>query len=70
MDQYVLNGRKIYISGVDEADNVLVVARTEDTRTGKVKPVMDSTFKLEQASAAHARMEAGSHVGKIVLEVN
>jgi NADPH2:quinone reductase len=36
---------------------------------GTVKPVMDSTFKLEQASAAHARMEAGSHVGKIVLEV-
>src|SRR4051794_21130405 len=27
---WVLNGRKIYISGVDEADNVLVVARTED----------------------------------------
>jgi NADPH2:quinone reductase len=36
---------------------------------GKVRPVMDSTFKLEQAAAAHARMEAGSHVGKIVLEV-
>jgi len=36
---------------------------------GKVRPVMDSTFRLEQAAAAHARMEAGSHVGKIVLEV-
>jgi alkylation response protein AidB-like acyl-CoA dehydrogenase len=39
-DEWVLNGRKIYISGVDEADNVLVVARTEDARTGKVKPVL------------------------------
>ena len=29
-DEWVLNGRKIYISGVDEADNVLVVARAED----------------------------------------
>ena len=38
--EWVLNGRKIYISGVDEADNVLVVARAEDARTGKVKPVL------------------------------
>jgi alkylation response protein AidB-like acyl-CoA dehydrogenase len=37
---WVLNGRKIYISGVDEADNVLVVARTEDARTGKLKPCL------------------------------
>ena len=39
-DEWVLNGRKIYISGVDEADNVLVVARAEDARTGKLKPVL------------------------------
>jgi alkylation response protein AidB-like acyl-CoA dehydrogenase len=39
-DEWVLNGRKIFISGVDESDNVLVVARTEDARTGKVKPVL------------------------------
>jgi alkylation response protein AidB-like acyl-CoA dehydrogenase len=38
--EWVLNGRKIYISGVDEADHVLVVARAEDARTGKVKPVL------------------------------
>jgi alkylation response protein AidB-like acyl-CoA dehydrogenase len=37
---WVLNGRKIYISGVDESDHVLVVARTEDARTGQVKPVL------------------------------
>ena len=39
-DEWVLNGRKIYISGVDEADHVLVVARAEDARTGKLKPVL------------------------------
>jgi alkylation response protein AidB-like acyl-CoA dehydrogenase len=38
--EWVLNGRKIYISGVDEADHVLVVARAEDAKTGKVKPVL------------------------------
>ena len=37
---WVLNGRKIYISGVDEAAHVLVVARTEDARTGRLKPCL------------------------------
>jgi NADPH:quinone reductase len=36
---------------------------------GKVRPVIDSTFPLAQASAAHARMEASAHTGKIVLVV-
>lgn len=39
-DEWVLNGRKIYISGVDEAHAVLVVARTEDAKTGKLKPCL------------------------------
>jgi NADPH2:quinone reductase len=34
---------------------------------GRVKPVIDSTFKLRNAAAAHTRMEAGHHIGKIVL---
>ena len=39
-DGWILNGRKIWISGVDESDNVLVVARTEDAKTGKLKPCL------------------------------
>jgi NADPH2:quinone reductase len=35
--------------------------------SGKVKPVMDSTFPLIDAAAAHARMESSAHIGKIVL---
>ena len=35
--------------------------------SGRVKPLIDSTFPLAQASAAHARMESGKHIGKIVL---
>jgi NADPH2:quinone reductase len=36
---------------------------------GRRRPVIDSVFPLSEAAAAHARMEAGEHVGKIVLEV-
>ncbi len=39
-DGWVLDGRKIYISGVDEAANVLVVARTADARSGRLKPCL------------------------------
>jgi putative PIG3 family NAD(P)H quinone oxidoreductase len=35
---------------------------------GEVAPVMDSTFPLRQAAEAHARLEGGRHVGKIVLD--
>ncbi|HEY3641112.1 MAG TPA: NAD(P)H-quinone oxidoreductase [Xanthobacteraceae bacterium] len=34
---------------------------------GRVKPVIDSTFGLGEAALAHARMESGAHIGKIVL---
>jgi alkylation response protein AidB-like acyl-CoA dehydrogenase len=37
---WVLSGRKCFISGVDEASHVLVVARTQDAATGKLKPAL------------------------------
>src|SRR5689334_13909568 len=37
--------------------------------SGKVRPVMDSTFALRKAADAHARMETSAHIGKIVLTV-
>jgi putative PIG3 family NAD(P)H quinone oxidoreductase len=36
---------------------------------GAWKPAMDMAFPLAEAAAAHARMEAGAHVGKIVLTI-
>jgi NADPH2:quinone reductase len=36
---------------------------------GRLKPVIDSVFPLAEVAQAHERMEAGEHVGKIVLEV-
>ncbi|MFI9354607.1 acyl-CoA dehydrogenase family protein [Streptomyces lydicus] len=37
---WVLNGRKVFISGVDIADATLIVGRTEDARTGRLKPCL------------------------------
>jgi NADPH2:quinone reductase len=34
---------------------------------GRIAPVIDRTFALTAASAAHQRMEAGEHIGKLVL---
>lgn len=36
---------------------------------GRIKPVIYRSFPLEQAGAAHALMESGAHVGKIMLQV-
>jgi len=36
---------------------------------GRIKPVIDSTFALADAAAAHTRLESSDHIGKIVLTV-
>ncbi|TCR21202.1 acyl-CoA dehydrogenase family protein [Streptomyces sp. BK205] len=37
---WLLNGRKVFVSGVDIADATLIVGRTEDSRTGRLKPCL------------------------------
>ncbi|OII66086.1 acyl-CoA dehydrogenase [Streptomyces sp. CC53] len=37
---WTLTGRKVFVSGVDIAQSTLVVGRTEDERTGKLKPCL------------------------------
>jgi alkylation response protein AidB-like acyl-CoA dehydrogenase len=37
---WILSGQKVYISGVDQSQAVLVVGRTEDHRTGNLKPAL------------------------------
>jgi NADPH:quinone reductase len=56
------------------ADKAAMVAAIEAKvmpllREGRVKPVMDSTFRLENAADAHRRIESSGHIGKIVLSV-
>ena len=51
---WLLTGSKTYISGVDEASHVLVVGRTEDARTGKLKPAL---FMVPADAAGLTRQE-------------
>lgn len=37
--------------------------------SGRIAPVIDAEFPLEEAASAHARMESSAHIGKIVLKV-
>ena len=47
------------------------IARTvwPHVEAGRLRPVIDKVFPLADAAAAHARMEEGDHVGKIVLTI-
>ena len=36
---------------------------------GRLKPVIDGVYQLGRAADAHARMDSGQHVGKVVLQV-
>ncbi|MFC9248959.1 acyl-CoA dehydrogenase family protein [Streptomyces sp. NPDC057136] len=38
--EWVLTGRKVFVSGVDIAEATLIVGRTEDARSGKLKPCL------------------------------
>ena len=56
------------------ADKAAIARAVEDRvlpliAAGKVKPLIDSTFPLREVAAAHAKMEASTHIGKIVLVV-
>ena len=36
---------------------------------GRLRPVIDSVFPLDQVAEAHRRLESGDHVGKVVLKI-
>ncbi|MEL7542923.1 MAG: NAD(P)H-quinone oxidoreductase [Pseudomonadota bacterium] len=41
-----------------------------EVAAGKVRPIVDSTFALADVRDAHARMDGGSHIGKIILTMD
>jgi putative PIG3 family NAD(P)H quinone oxidoreductase len=70
MKRIVLTGSTLRARPADE--KARLIAAVEATvwpwvTSGLVRSPVEATFLLEQASAAHLRLEAGGHVGKIVL---
>jgi putative PIG3 family NAD(P)H quinone oxidoreductase len=68
--QLVITGSTLRPRGADE--KARIAAEVERlvwpwVEQGLVKPVVDATFPLAEAAAAHAALETGVHVGKIVL---
>jgi alkylation response protein AidB-like acyl-CoA dehydrogenase len=53
-DDYLITGRKVYISGVDECDHMLVVARLADARDGRLKPAL---FLLPTSGLSKSKIE-------------
>ncbi|MGW3357101.1 acyl-CoA dehydrogenase family protein [Streptomyces bungoensis] len=50
---WLLTGRKIYVSGVDQADATLIVGRTADARTGSLKPCLFIVPRDTEGFARH-----------------
>ena len=72
MKRLVLTGSTLRGRSAGEKARLIAVVEARAwpwVESGAVRPPVDATFPLEQAAAAHLRLEAGGHVGKIVLTV-
>ncbi|WP_306329078.1 acyl-CoA dehydrogenase family protein [Streptomyces venezuelae] len=70
-DGWVLNGRKVFVSGVDIADATLIVGRTSDARTGSLKPCL---FIVPREAPGfqrrHIEMELDAHEKQFELTLD
>ncbi|MBX9423662.1 MULTISPECIES: acyl-CoA dehydrogenase family protein [Streptomyces] len=68
---WVLNGRKVFVSGVDIADATLIVGRTSDARTGTLKPCL---FIVPRDAPGfrrrHIEMELDAHEKQFELTID
>jgi putative PIG3 family NAD(P)H quinone oxidoreductase len=70
--QLTLTGSRLRPRGADEKARLAAAVEREVwplIERGVFRPMVDKTFPLAQAAEAHAYLEAGDHVGKVVLTV-
>ena len=68
----VLTGSTLRPRDADEKARLAAVVEREVwplIESGAFRPIVDRIFPLEQAAEAHAYLEAGDHLGKVVLTV-
>ncbi|WP_374515944.1 NAD(P)H-quinone oxidoreductase [Brevundimonas sp.] len=72
MKRLVLTGSTLRARPADEKARLIAAVEARVwpwVASGAVRPPVEAVFPLEQAAAAHLRLEAGGHVGKVVLTV-
>lgn len=72
LKRQVLTGSTLRSRPADEKARLVAEVQARvwpSVAEGRVRPPIDATFPLERAEDAHLRLEAGAHVGKIVLTV-
>lgn len=70
MKRIVLTGSTLRARPADEKARLIAAVEAKVwpwVESGVVRPPVEATFPLAEAAAAHLRLEAGDHVGKIVL---
>jgi len=72
LKRLTLTGSTLRIRSVE--DKARIAAALEKhawplLENGTIKPLIDSVFPLSSAAQAHAKMETGTHIGKIILDV-
>jgi NADPH:quinone reductase-like Zn-dependent oxidoreductase len=69
-DRLILTGSTLRPRSADEKARLAAAVEARVwpwIEAGKIKPIVDKIFPLADAGAAHAYVESGSHVGKVVL---
>jgi putative PIG3 family NAD(P)H quinone oxidoreductase len=69
-DRLVLTGSTLRPRSADEKARLTAAVEARVwpwIEAGKIKPIVDRTFPLAEAGAAHTYVESGGHVGKVVL---
>ena len=79
VDLSVIMARQLILTGShlrpQSTERKAEIARDLEARVwpliaeGRIKPVIDSVYPLEDATAAHRHMESSRHIGKIVLKI-
>ncbi|MGV9010113.1 NAD(P)H-quinone oxidoreductase [Brevundimonas sp.] len=72
MKRIILTGSTLRARPADEKARLIAAVEAKAwpwVGSGQVRPPVEATFALADAAAAHLRLEAGDHVGKIVLTV-
>jgi NADPH2:quinone reductase len=68
----IFTGSTLRPRTVDEKGTIARALRSHVwplVESGAVRPIIHKTFPLAEAAAAHAELERGEHVGKLVLTV-